>query len=77
MPRKCVVDKIQKYVQIAIDQVNSKAVSNAQLIRKWTFLPQDFSIESGELTPTHKVKRKIINQKYAKIIEKMYLIGKF
>jgi long-chain-fatty-acid--CoA ligase ACSBG len=70
-------DKIKFYVQKCIDEVNKKAVSRAQLVRKWTVLPNEFSIDSGELTPTLKLKRKFVSQKYAKIIEKMYADPKF
>jgi long-subunit acyl-CoA synthetase (AMP-forming) len=35
-------------------------------------LPNDFSVDGGELTPTLKLKRKIINQKYENYINKLY-----
>jgi long-chain-fatty-acid--CoA ligase ACSBG len=70
-------EKIKFYIQKCIDEVNKKAVSRAQLIRKWSILPNDFSVESGELTPTLKLKRKFTSQKYSKIIEKMYHDPKF
>lgn len=70
-------DKTKAYIQKSIDEVNKKAVSRAQLIRKWTILPKEFSFEGGELTPTMKIKRKVVAQKYAKIIEKMYHDPKF
>jgi long-chain-fatty-acid--CoA ligase ACSBG len=70
-------DKVKKYIQAAIDKVNERAVSRAQVIRKWHILPNDFTIESGELTHTHKVKRKYIDQKYAKYIEALYANYKF
>lgn len=68
---------IKECIQNAVTNANLKAISRAQIIRKWMIIPQDFSIQNGELTPTHKVKRKFISQKYSKIIEKMYLEGKF
>jgi long-chain-fatty-acid--CoA ligase ACSBG len=70
-------DKIKFFIQKSIDEVNKKAVSRAQLIRKWTILPNEFSIDGGELTPTLKIKRKFVSQKYAKVIEKMYQDPKF
>jgi long-chain-fatty-acid--CoA ligase ACSBG len=70
-------DKIKFYVQKCIDEVNKKAVSRAQLVRKWTILPNEFSIDGGELTPTLKIKRKFVSQKYSKIIDTMYSDPKF
>lgn len=70
-------DNIKFYIQKCIDEVNKKAVSRAQLVRKWTILPNEFSVDSGELTPTLKLKRKFVSQKYAKVIEKMYADPKF
>lgn len=70
-------DKIKFYIQKSFDEVNKKAVSRAQVIRKWTILPQEFTIDGGEMTPTLKIKRKIINQKYSKIIDQMYSDPKF
>ena len=70
-------ENIKFYIQKSIDEVNKKAVSRAQLVRKWTILPNEFSIDSGEFTPTLKIKRKFVSQKYAKVIEKMYSDPKF
>jgi long-chain-fatty-acid--CoA ligase ACSBG len=70
-------DKIKFVIQKNIDEVNKKAVSRAQLVRKWAILPHEFSIEGGEMTPTLKIKRKFVSQKYSKVIEKMYSDPKF
>ena len=59
-------------VQDAINAANVKAVSRAQTIKKFTILPGDFSIPGGELTPTMKLKRPVINKKYADYINALY-----
>jgi long-chain acyl-CoA synthetase len=35
-------------------------------------LPNEFTLETGELTPTQKVKRRVVNQKYGSIIDRLY-----
>lgn len=50
-----------------------KNLSGYEKIRKFTLLEEPFSIEGGELTPTMKVKRKFVENKYKEKIEKMYL----
>ena len=70
-------DKIKTYIKQCIEEVNKKAASRAQLVRKWTILPTEFSVDSGEFTPTLKLKIKVISQKYSKFIEKMYQDPKF
>ena len=46
--------------------------SSQEQLKKFTILPRDFSIDDGELTPTLKIRRKIINENWAEEIEKMY-----
>lgn len=49
-----------------------KDYARVEQLRRFTLLPREFSIESGELTPTLKMKRKLINTNYAQVIDKMY-----
>lgn len=49
-----------------------KDYARVEQIRRFTLLPREFSIESGELTPTLKMKRKVINQNFDDVIEAMY-----
>lgn len=46
--------------------------ARVEQIRAFRLLPKEFSIDAGELTPTLKLKRKVINQKYAETIDDMY-----
>jgi len=52
-----------------------KDYARVEQVRAFRVLPREFSIESGELTPTLKLKRKVINQHYAELIEDMYKDG--
>lgn len=59
-------------IQSVIDRVNSKSTSRAQKIHKFVILLQDFSIPTGELTPTMKVKRNFVLSKYQDLIDSFY-----
>jgi long-chain acyl-CoA synthetase len=50
----------------------NQAVSKAEAIRKFRILPVDFTEDTGELTPTLKVKRKVVTQKFASDIDALY-----
>ncbi|CAJ1496961.1 long-chain fatty acid--CoA ligase [[Mycobacterium] kokjensenii] len=58
----------------AVKQANL-SVSHAESIRKFSILPVDFTEATGELTPTLKVKRNVVAQKFADAIEEIYAKG--
>jgi len=58
-------------IQAGVDAVNLK-FARVEHVRKFTVLDRAFSIEAGELTPTLKVKRRIVNENFADEIEAMY-----
>ena len=58
-------------VDAAVKQANL-SVSNAESIRKFRILPVDFTEDTGELTPTMKVKRNVVAEKFASDIEAIY-----
>ena len=58
-------------VQAAIDDAN-RSVSRAESIRKFALLPRDLTIETGELTPTLKVRRSIVEKSYQHVIDGLY-----
>ncbi len=47
-------------------------LSDFEKVKKFTLMPSEFEISSGEITPTLKVKRAVVLKKYADLIEKMY-----
>jgi long-chain acyl-CoA synthetase len=46
--------------------------SRYESVRKFTLIPEEFSQELGELTPTLKLKRRVLLTKHAEVIEGMY-----
>lgn len=62
---------VHRVVQAAIDAAN-KDLASVRQIKKFTILDQPLSIERGELTPTLKVKRKVVKERFAAEIEAMY-----
>jgi long-chain acyl-CoA synthetase len=62
---------IQQLVDVAVHEVNQQ-LARVEQIKKWTILERDFLQEHEEMTPTMKVRRKAINEKYADVIEGLY-----
>jgi long-chain acyl-CoA synthetase len=59
------------HVQAGVDTTNGQ-LARYETIKKFVLLHQDFTLERGELTPTQKVKRKVVTERYAVHIESMY-----
>lgn len=64
-------EPVEELLEKRIAEVNSK-LARWETIKRFVLLPRDFSIEGGELTPTLKLKRKVIVEKYGDKIEEMY-----
>ncbi len=63
-------DVVALYQEI-VDALN-RELSQFERIKKLALLPVEFSIESGELTPTLKVKRKVVEERWKDAIERLY-----
>jgi long-chain acyl-CoA synthetase len=59
-------------VGAAVRQVNAELAVHER-IRRFTVLAREFSMEEGEITPTLKVRRRVIGERYGALIEQMYL----
>ncbi|MCW5906254.1 MAG: long-chain fatty acid--CoA ligase [Chitinophagales bacterium] len=62
---------VQKLFREAIDEKN-KNFGQWETVKKFHLMTKEWSIDGGELTPTMKVKRKVVLEKYKDIIEKLY-----
>jgi len=63
--------KVKELVRQAVADANSH-LSSFESIKNFAILPHDFTIESGELTPSLKVKRKVVENKYQALLNKLY-----
>ena len=66
-----VSDAVTKKISEEINRLN-KNFGNWETIKKFKIIPNEFTIEGGELTPTLKLKRKVITSKYEKLIDEIY-----
>ena len=60
-----------KLVQRDVSQLTA-TLADYERVRRVALLPEDFSIDGGELTPTLKVKRRVIDEKYSGLIDEIY-----
>lgn len=66
---------VQRFIEQEMEHVCNSKVARYQTIKKIKILPTTFSVDGGELTPTLKVKRNVVNEKYAKEIAGFYESG--
>jgi len=67
--------KVRAFLAAHVESDCNSKVARYQTIKKFEVLPHMLSVDGGELTPTMKVKRKVINDKYKAIIDGMYESG--
>lgn len=64
--------KLRETLQKGIDEIVNVHFARVEQVRDFRVLPRDFTVEDGELTPTLKIKRRIVNQNFETEIESMY-----
>jgi len=63
--------KVNNLIETEINHIQ-RDLANFERVRRFTLLDRQFTIEDGELTPTQKVRRKAIEERYRSIIDGMY-----
>jgi long-chain acyl-CoA synthetase len=64
-------DQVRELIQEELDRANSN-YAQVEQVKRFAVLARDLSIEHGELTPTLKVKRNVINDRYAEVFDSLY-----
>jgi long-chain acyl-CoA synthetase len=64
-------DRVRALIQAELDKANAK-YAQVEQVKRFFILDHDLSQETGELTPTLKVKRNVVNQKYAERFDALY-----
>ncbi len=63
--------RVRELISERVDAVNAQ-LAQYETIKKWALIEKDFTIEGGELTPTLKVKRKVVTAKYKDTLDSFY-----
>ena len=71
IPSLAECDEVRAMIQQEVDRANTK-YAQVEQVKKFTILDHDLSQATGELTPTLKVKRNVVNEKYAELFDALY-----
>jgi long-chain acyl-CoA synthetase len=71
IPSLAQAPEVRALVQDVLDKANEK-YAQVEQVKKFVILDHDLSQETGELTPTMKVKRNVVNEKYASLFDSLY-----
>jgi long-chain acyl-CoA synthetase len=63
--------RVQALIQGVVDEVNAER-SRYEQVKRFVILPRDFSMDEGEVTPTLKLKRRVVQEHFADAIEQLY-----
>ncbi len=62
---------VRQEIERTVNQKN-EGLANFERIKRFALLDRDFTIEDNELTPTFKVKRKLVTEKYRQVLDALY-----
>ena len=62
-----ILDLLERQVAMA-----TQGLARYETVKKIALLDKEFSVSGGELTPTLKIKRRVVNEKYKDVIDRMY-----
>lgn len=65
------LDAVQQEIDAAVAETN-RHLANFETIKKFVILPRPLEVETGELTPTMKVRRKIVEERYREMLDALY-----
>ncbi len=64
-------EEIKRVVEAQVEKTNAR-VSTSEAIKRFAILERDFSLDAGEITPTLKLKRNVIAEKFADVLQSLY-----
>ncbi|MCA1589784.1 MAG: long-chain fatty acid--CoA ligase, partial [Acidobacteria bacterium] len=67
----CASDRIRNLLERQIEDLTSD-LAHFEKVKKIALLENEMSVETGELTPTLKIKRRVVDEKYKEIIDELY-----
>ena len=67
--------KVLKHYQKVVNVMN-RSFGKTEQIKRFRLVPEEWSLQTGELTPTLKIKRRFIKEKYKDVIEEIYSVQK-
>jgi long-chain acyl-CoA synthetase len=66
--------RVVELVRMHVEHVNAR-LARHEAIRRWAILPGELKVETGDLTPSLKVRRRVVEQKYRDVLESLYAEG--
>ena len=67
--------QVRAHLQEGVDELNT-SLNRWETIKQFRVLDHDFTVETGELTPSQKVKRRVVENMYSEILDGMYSASK-